>query len=218
MKLVDSFAELFACLLEVFGSEGDYQGYDYQQLRDRIESLFAEQLKVSSGMGLDDHYIQSARFAVVSYIDELVLSSDWEGRSQWKSDLMQRDIYNTSQGGIEFFENLQKLNSFNPVEREVREVYFYCLSMGFKGQYYRPEDEATLIGLVDSNLDVLAEDTSGCLYPLAYEKVVAEGVLPTSPVDWRPVWVATPILTVVALYLFYKAEIYMLLQQLVVEL
>ena len=218
MRLVDTFAELFATLLEMFGSSELCHSYDYAHLRERIEALLEAQILDARAQNFDEHYIQMARFAVVAHIDEVVLASQWQERDDWRASLLQKQLFSSTRGGVMFFEKLQALNPFNPAERDVREVYFYCLAMGFKGQYYRPEDEAILLSLQESNLEALAGEYKACLFPQVYATAPAQGKIPTTPMQWLPVWVAAPILAMVALYLHYRADIDSLIQQLIAEL
>ncbi len=219
MKLVDTFAELFAQIQLLFGDDEErHQSYDYQQLRSLTEAMLIEQQSAAQSAGYTVETINSARFAVFTLIDELVLSSNWDGRGQWRASMLQKNHFGTVQGGVEFFDRLQRLNPFNPLERDIREVFYYCLTLGFKGKYYRSEDEPQLRTLVDNNLQVLSDAPKDKIYPRAYESNYEKAIIPTTPIDWKPVFIAAPVLTWVAFYLYYKTNILTLIQKLIAEL
>jgi type VI secretion system protein ImpK len=82
--------------------------------------------------GVDPDELESARFALVAWADEVVLRSSWAGRDQWAHDLLQLKLFNTNRAGDEFFERLEALR---PEQNDAREIYFLCLAMGFEGQW-----------------------------------------------------------------------------------
>ena len=78
----------------------------------------------------------------------------------------------TSDAGELFFE---RLNAIGPHQRDVREVYYLCLSLGFTGQYCNPGDDFMLEQLRLSNLKLLTGSSMGVpsldkesLFPDAY--------------------------------------------------
>jgi hypothetical protein len=113
-----------------------------------------------------------ARFAVFAWIDETILSSNWEGKSRWLGEQLQRRFYNTADAGKLFFE---RLNTIGPHQLDVREIYYLCLAMGFTGQYCNDGDEYLLEQLKLSNLKLLTGSSMGLpdlkratLFPDAY--------------------------------------------------
>jgi type VI secretion system protein ImpK len=115
---------------------------------------------------------QLARFAVFAWVDEAFLASDWEGRHRWQREQLQRLYYQTADAGELFFE---KLNTIGAHQRDVREVYYLCLCLGFTGQYCHEGDDFMLEQLRLSNLKVLTGSSMGVptldneqLFPQAY--------------------------------------------------
>jgi type VI secretion system protein ImpK len=113
-----------------------------------------------------------ALFAVVAWVDETIMNSRWEHRGQWQRELLQRKLYNITDAGEKFFE---RLNAIGPHQTDVREVFYLCLAMGFKGQYCHPGDEILIDQLKTSNLKMLIGSSIGIppldrddLFPEAY--------------------------------------------------
>lgn len=71
----------------------------------------------------------------------MLLCSDWPEKGKWESRQLQRVYFQTMNGGEEFFVRLSALPAG---KGEVREVYLYCLAMGFKGRFFSPDDEKEL--------------------------------------------------------------------------
>ena len=108
-------------------------------------------------------------FAVCALIDEMILCSAWPGRDKWQLNQLQHHFFNTTNAGTEFFDRLKALT---PDEDGVREVYGWCLAMGFKGAYFRPEDARELESITGANLDLsgrrLLEEDIPHMFPDAY--------------------------------------------------
>jgi len=102
-------------------------------------TLFQQQIMtdISRSMAAAEQYFaqgdcRSACFAVVVWFDELVLQSSPEWIDSWRRDLLQTRLFDTAIGGSEFFSRLEKINKKN---WPLRQVYLFCLLLGFKGIY-----------------------------------------------------------------------------------
>jgi type VI secretion system protein ImpK len=95
----------------------------------------------------------AALFAVCAWIDERILCSDWPGRQAWLQAQLQRRRFHTTRGGELFFERLEAL----PADAaQVREVYDYCLSLGFQGCWFDAADQPRLAAARERNRALLA--------------------------------------------------------------
>jgi type VI secretion system protein ImpK len=115
--------------------------------------------------------VDDARFALVAWIDELVATSGWRSAPEWERDPLQAQLYGTRAAGVDFYRRMEKLR---PENAAAFEVYFYCLALGFQGEYVgREGDRAALLQRtlerlrrVDRALDVAREKR---LTPAAYQ-------------------------------------------------
>lgn len=174
MRLIDCFVDVIvyvSCLVRS-GPEAHGLPPAYEKARADVARMIKESEKC-----VDEHSVSRtdydlARFAVLAWADEAVMSSAWEGKSLWQRNLLQRQYYNTVDGGELFFD---RLNSIGLHQRDVREVYYNCLAMGFTGQFCNPGDEILLEGLKNENLKILSGSSLGVpsvdnreLFPEAY--------------------------------------------------
>jgi type VI secretion system protein ImpK len=171
MRVSDCFMEIIA--YAAFVARSDAAGQPaFEQVKATMQRLIAQ-----SESQLDKHQFshedyQAARFAIFAWVDETFMSSQWEGRRQWQREQLQRLYYQTADAGEHFFE---RLNSLGPHQRDVREVYYLCLALGFTGQYCNPGDDFMLDQLRISNLKLLTGSSTGVptlenqeLFPEAY--------------------------------------------------
>lgn len=160
MRLIDSFIELFAYTRYFLGSLGQAQpSYEdavqhYSQLLDRAEGY-------ATAGNYTERECHLALFAVCAWIDEMILCSSWESRNTWQLSQLQRTYFQTTNAGEEFF---QLLEGLDPGEREVREVYEYCLALGFKGRYFHGGDAPALEQIKRENLALLL-DSADASFP-----------------------------------------------------
>ncbi len=157
MHLTDCFMELIA-YVSYFRKTVNTRQPPFEQARADIMRLITQSEDcLKKGLFPREDY-DSARFAVCAWVDEAILGSSWDQKEQWQRELLQRIYYNTAAAGEEFFE---RLNALGPHQRDVREVYYLCLALGFMGRYCRKEDEYLLEQLKTSNLKLLAGSSLG---------------------------------------------------------
>jgi type VI secretion system protein ImpK len=146
----------------------------YEQFKADVIRLLTQSEQCLKKELFSQEDFDQARFAICSWVDEAVLSSSWNQKSHWQSEQLQRVYYNTTEAGEEFFE---RLNALGLHQRDVREVYYLCLALGFMGRYCNKGDEYLLDQLRSSNLKLLLGSSVGIpsleraeLFPEAYSQ------------------------------------------------
>jgi len=151
MRLVDYFIP-FMAFLRHFQAQpsGDAASVGLQ-----LDSLLMEARRKSQEAGVDNGDVMEGLFAVVAWADEILLATSWAGAQTWTRQLLQRRHFNVSNAGVAFFLRLEGLSQR---QMAVREVYLFCLSMGFSGRYGH-----------EGNLKALADIRSDCLDQLVHK-------------------------------------------------
>jgi len=140
MRLVDCFAKPFAFTAYIVGISCD-DSLAMPQVTNIIHRLLDESGKMADLAGFSQQEFNEARFAVCAWIDEAILCSTWPERDMWMGELLQRSFYSTNRAGEEFY---QRIAALNESDREVRDVFYHCLALGFKGRYFSPDMEDKL--------------------------------------------------------------------------
>jgi len=134
------------------------RSYTYQMVRPEVIRLIEQSEKDVAKHSFARTDYDLARFAICAWTDEAILSSGWADKGKWRKEPLQQVYYQVTNAGESFFE---RLNALGPHQRDVREIYYLCLSMGFAGQYVNEGDEYMLDQLKLSNLKFLTGTRAG---------------------------------------------------------
>jgi type VI secretion system protein ImpK len=83
-----------------------------------------------------EHTIE-ADFAMVSFLDEAILTSHDPCRDEWAQNTLANEMFQTAIAGELFFSRIDKLMNRpdSPELSDILEVYVLCLLLGFEGKY-----------------------------------------------------------------------------------
>lgn len=145
MRLIDCFIPLLAFLRHFQNQpSGDTTSVQLQ-----LDGLLTEALNTAQTIANSGADVQEALFAVVALTDEVLLAATWSGSREWARHLLQKRYFDVSNAGNTFFSRLEQLG---PQQVEVREVYIYCLSLGFAGRYGYDHNTKALANIKQTNL------------------------------------------------------------------
>ena len=98
--LREIFTDLIAFVI-FFKSSCDKQPPDQNELREKILALATAQEERVKTAGISADNFREARFAVFSWVDEMILTSTWPHRTRWQHLML--SYYKTFNAGEEFF-------------------------------------------------------------------------------------------------------------------
>jgi hypothetical protein len=149
------------------GEDGDNDLTRAQTLHGRLVSLLDEAVRRSIEDGLPREYAETADFAVCAFLDEILLSSAWQGRLEWMSKPLQLSRHDTATAGEDFYRILDGLlekgeksmpagamplsirqvaqreeNTEQRPLKTVLEIFALCLVQGFTGMLF--DDDAAI--------------------------------------------------------------------------
>lgn len=130
----------------------------FDQVKSNIDRLISNCDSFAERNNIPKEDYDLGRFAIFAWIDEVILNSQWSEREQWQKNLLQRIHFQTMDAGEIFFE---RMNNIGAHQRDVREVYYLCLAMGFTGRYIHEGDDFLLEQLKSSNLKLLTGSSVG---------------------------------------------------------
>lgn len=183
----------------------------YEEVKSNIRRLLSESEAFAARAPFNREDYDQARFAICAWVDEAILDSAWNQKNFWLKDQLQRFYYNTTDAGQEFFD---RINTIGLHQREVREVFYLCLALGFTGRYCNKNDEYQLEQIKSANLKLLLGSSVGLpslertdLFPEAYPSGTTEAGKQKVRAGSRIVTtfcLAGPVLLFGILYIIYR--------------
>jgi type VI secretion system protein ImpK len=131
-SLIDICADCFTLILQLRNTS-EYGDQDI--LRRRIRELLNKVEHEAREIGFDENDIQMAIFALVAFLDETIIASDWKHKSTWLATPLQLELFDRFDAGEEFFSRLEILRQKSSYKRDILEIYYLCMTLGFKGKY-----------------------------------------------------------------------------------
>ncbi len=77
-----------------------------------------------------------AKYALVAWIDELLIEAPWDGRRWWEEKSLEFDVFNTRDRFTEFYHKAEQAAELS--KKDALEVYYVCVVLGFRGIYRDP--------------------------------------------------------------------------------
>lgn len=86
-------------------------------------------------IGVSKETIGMGKYALCALIDETILSSPWGQQSGWASQGLVLQHYQDTKAGERFFLGLSKLLESPEKNIDLLELFYTCMSLGFRGRY-----------------------------------------------------------------------------------
>jgi type VI secretion system protein ImpK len=112
------------------------QGLDVRSIHQRYDELLREFDAEGRRAGYEVAQVRLAMFALVAFIDELVLTSAHAVKKTWSDQPLQLTYFNENSAGEEFYVRLEAARRGESTrDVDVQEAFYLCLSLGFHGRY-----------------------------------------------------------------------------------
>ena len=125
---------------------------DIQQLRSQIGRAIQKFETGASAQGANREATMMARYAVCTFIDEMVLSTPWGSESGWSRNSMLSTFHKETWGGEKFFTLIERLLSDPGGNLDLLELLYTCICLGFEGKYRVLERGRAQLEQVEENL------------------------------------------------------------------
>ncbi len=131
-KFAQAVDPIFLHVLELLERLQREEQVSPQEERLRVRSLL-DQAEAVLGAGEE---WELAKYALVSWIDEVLVETPWDGREWWSNNVMEVEIFNTRLCFEQFYVRAQEASSLS--RRDALEVFYVCVVLGFRGLYRDP--------------------------------------------------------------------------------
>jgi type IV/VI secretion system ImpK/VasF family protein len=102
------------------------------RLRDELTRLLRQMVAKCRASRIPDGDTAEARYALVAFIDDRILKSNWVGRAEWMKNPLQLQLYREYAAGENFFARMRAIQQRDR-HAPALEAYHLCLALGFTG-------------------------------------------------------------------------------------
>jgi type VI secretion system protein ImpK len=114
------------------------------ELRPKIAAMLEDFERRAERYRFSSKIIQVSKFALAAFVDETVLSNNFNLKEEWEKNPLQLEHFGEHLAGNKFFEKLAAMLKQIDVTGDAVEIYYVCMLLGFKGRYAVYEKERLL--------------------------------------------------------------------------
>lgn len=98
--------------------------------------VFPRLKQVLGGMqaeGTERKPLELAKQALVYWVDEVLVNSEWSQANEWQNNLLERELYDTRDRAWKFFDAAKSARTMG--RSDALETFYICVALGFRGLY-----------------------------------------------------------------------------------
>lgn len=126
------------------------------ELRPKCAKLLDDFEKRAERYRFNHKIVRVSKFALASFIDEVVLTNNFPLKEEWEKYALQLEYFGEQLAGNKFFEKLEAMLKQTKVTGDAVEIYYVCMLLGFKGRYAVYEQEK-LVAVMQRTADALVK-------------------------------------------------------------
>lgn len=179
-SLLGSFRPFFETLSALAQGQKVARAAELQPLRGQLrERLLALRQELTPRLSERETWL--VLLALVVHVDEIVRTRFPEADyATWP--LLQKELFDTDRGGELFYQCVAELIESQKLTSIVYQVYYFCLSLGFRGKYAQePERRTQLMHELRERLTLTAPAEADGAVDLARERPAASVRVPRVP-------------------------------------
>jgi type VI secretion system protein ImpK len=157
---------------------------------------------VARAQGLPNEQVVAARYILCTLLDESASSTPWGGSGAWAAQSLLVHFHNEGWGGEKVFQLLTRLIENPQQHRNLLELVYAVLSLGFEGRYKVLNDGKAQLDSVRERLAVKLRELAGPAERELSPQWQGVAAAPARLSDGIPLWAVAAVLAGVLLALF----------------
>jgi len=178
-------------------------------VRDQLATALRGFESRARASGIDPIKIRAASYALCTLLDETAASTPWGSSGAWARKSLLVEFHNEAWGGEKFFQLLSRVAETPAQNRDLLELMYVCMALGFEGRYRVAENgRAQLDALRERLAQMLRKEAGEYERDLSPHWQAAAGKK-KSALGGVPLWVGAALagLAIVAAYLGFSARL-----------
>ena len=186
-----------------------YQLADPGALRESIAADLRAFESQARARGIAAERVLAARYVLCTVLDEAAAGTPWGGGGQWGRHSLLAMFHNETGGGEKVFQLMAKLAQEPAANRDLLELIYAALCVGFEGRYCVEQGGAAQLEAVRERLAQIVRKERGDYSPALAQSW--RGTLPKRRplLTWLPLWVSAALcgLVLAGTYLFFALRL-----------
>lgn len=175
---------------------------DVEGLRNSLLQSIREFGNEAAARGIAPERIVAARYVICTMLDEAAADTPWGGQGVWARQSLLATLHNESGGGEKVFQLMARLAEKPDVNRDLLELVYAALALGFEGRYRVVDNGAAQLAAVRDKLArIIKQQRGDYAAPLAQHWQVPPAQRKRA-LSWLPL-ATTAVLAAVGLGLAY---------------
>lgn len=108
---------------------------DTDTLRDSVVAALPRFRDAARREGFDERTAHTADYILCAALDDVIMNAAWGRANHWKDNPLVAEFHRNVSAGEGFFEQMERLQRNPSQNLPLLELMYYCLSLGFMGQY-----------------------------------------------------------------------------------
>ena len=154
------------------------------------------------GQGLPNEQVVAARYILCTLLDESASSTPWGGSGAWSAQSLLVHFHNEGWGGEKVFQLLTRLVQSPAEHRNLLELVYVALSLGFEGRYKVMDNGRAQLDSVRERLAAKLRELAGPVDRSLSTQWQGVAAAPVRLSDGIPLWVVGVVLAFILLALF----------------
>lgn len=175
---------------------------DPAALREQLVESVKRFESVARAQGLPNEQVVAARYILCTLLDESASSTPWGGSGAWSSQSLLVHFHNEAWGGEKVFQLLTRLAENPTQHRNLLELVYAALSLGFEGRYKVMNDGKAQLDSVRERLAAKLRELAGPAERSLSTQWQGVAAAPARLTDGVPLWAVAAVLAFLLLALF----------------
>lgn len=158
-------------------------------LRDSLAESVRRFEAGARAQGLPNEQVVAARYVLCTLLDEAASSTPWGGSGAWSAQSLLVQFHNESWGGEKVFQLLTRLAENPTQHRNLLELVYISLSLGFEGRYRVQDNGRAQLDDLRSRLAQMLRGLAGPAEKSLSTQWRGLSAAPTRLRDGLPIWV-----------------------------
>jgi type VI secretion system protein ImpK len=175
---------------------------DPAALKESMSQALREFEAKARAAGIASERVLAARYILCTLLDETAASTPWGGSGQWARHNLLVTFHNEAYGGEKVFQLMAKLAEDVPANRDLLELIYAVITMGFEGRYRVIEGGRAQLEAVRERLAQLLKQARGDHSPALAQHWQGAPQARRLMLSWLPLWVTAAVTALLLLAIY----------------